>query len=65
MSIDWDIFKELFELIKFFCDFTTWIEGRAKTELYQTLWKVLLIFYKLVEEYKKHLAHYTTLAVSN
>lgn len=63
--IAWDTFKELFELIKFFCDFIARMGGCAKTRLYGVLWKVLPLIYKLVEEYKRHLAYYMTLAMSN
>ncbi len=62
---DWDTLKELFKLIKAFCDFTARMKGRAKTGLYRAFWKVLLAIHKLVEEYKRHSAHYTTLTLSN
>lgn len=63
--IDWNTFKEVFELIKFFSDFTTWIEDYNKTRLYRVFWEVLPLIYKLIKEYERYLTHYTALAISN
>lgn len=63
--VDWDTLKELFELTKSFRDFTAQMEGRAKTGSYGALWEVLPAIHKLVEEYERHSAHYTALALSN
>lgn len=62
---DWDTLKELFDLTKPFRDFTARMEGRATTGTYGALWEVLPAIHKIVEEYERHAAHYTALALSN
>lgn len=63
--INWGTPKEMFELIKHFCDFTIQIKSHVKTRLYRALLKVLSAIYKLVEKYKRYLTHCIILALWN